>query len=580
MFSKKLSDLRGGVSAIGDVSQRSDSAYGLKETVLARIQWGHDGSYIEIKIEREYAAGSATGTWTVTVDPTYDTSDTTTGSTWEDVEVEWTWDDTMVSSKCTGDTVDMEGGEFAVTINGTPWRSWSSMTDTGYTYDEAKDRYSCGMPLWEYSNRPIADCSTVDDVALVADTYPTFGYERDSGSGWVEDYLHLVIIPPSNTGCTSYEEIPELEWLTSGSCEGRHWTETTITIPGAHTVECHCPPGYTETQSEIDSVHLPNDIDRDFGIDWIHMTPATSDLYDWEYEATYQCYAIEDGASSVVTESGNGIDPWARCGYEGLSISNINKTLFCIDRLQEMLCILPPPLSGPESQDPCTAGDDYGYFYYGTSEMTVSAPTCVSNGGEPWSLIVPFGPWYEEISGLGGYVLFSHWSFGTPIGAPAWTSVVDSSTHSRYGRIAYDHMLRRYAIFAYGDGASVKLKISDDDGVSWRSEEVLFVSANYPDIEFDEADRWLVSAAFKYVSGSSGPGNIYVKYMPPDTGTWTSEFTVNDETDTPIEFEATTFKFRKPDSMDYPWILVAVPYGETERAHYRSSDDLVSFKRL
>ena len=266
-------------------------------------------------------------------------------------------------------------------------------------------------------------------------------------------------------------------------------------------MECHCPPGYTETQSEIDSVHLPNDIDRDFGIDWIHMTPATSDLYDWEYEATYQCYAIEDGASAVVTESevvpipGRVADTKA-CRFP-ISTRHCSASTACRKCYASFRHHYPGLRVTTHVQQETTMGTTTT----ARLEMTVSAPTCISNGGEPWSLVVPFGPWYEEISGLGGYVLFSHWAFGTPIGAPAWTSVVDSSTHSRYGRIAYDHMLRRYAIFAYGDGASVKLKISDDDGVSWRSEEVLFVSANYPDIEFDEADRWLVSAAFKYVSG-------------------------------------------------------------------------------
>ncbi len=577
MFTTTLRDYRGKVEALGSVTERTDTTTAITETVIARIQWGHASEYIELKIERVYAAGDSTGSWVVTLDPTYGSPVTLTGSVWEDVSVTWEMDDSKLSAKKSSHPATWEMSEMRVYVNTVLWQTLSSHTDSAFTYNLTLDRYSCGG--WKFStlNREIVTCSTPDDYWLLANLFPEYGYERKVGASWTDDPLNLTIFPYPDPSCECQEAFPVLTWVRTARCVGRHWVETHIVVPEAHEVTCHCPEGYTETLPEIDEIHYPTELDRDFGY-WIHMTPSNSGLNAWSAESASECYGLLDTPPGETVISDSGIDPRARCAYE-FEIDRVEKSLFCQDRIQEMLCILEPP-GAPTAMDPCVDNDDSGCIFHARSSLVLDGP-CADSTKEPFCFAFTPMHWFEEVYNCDGDIIFAHWKKPIPTGDIEYMSKVVTGGNNSHPRLFADQFARRYCVYARNASGTLStlLKTSDDDGRTWRTEETTFTMAKYPDGMYDEAYRFTLLAAFKYVSGSSGPGNIWVQVKPPNSATFGSEYTVKDETGTPLVVADTSFKFTAPPAPSAPWVLVCVIDGETERSYWMSVDFGVSWRR-
>lgn len=577
MFSTVLTDLRGKVEALGAITQRTDVNTGIVQAVIGRIQWGHGGNYIEIKVERIYIASVATGNWIVTLTTPWSGPFTTTGSTWEDVSVTWQMDAAKVSTKISGISANWEMDELRVYVNGSLWQTLASHTDSSFTYDQRLDRLSCGGWKFTLTNRTLVSCGMTTDYWVLADLYPVYGYERQESGVWLDDPLNLTIFAYPDPSCECQEAFPVLSWLRTASCIGRHWAETHDIIPATHEVTCHCPEGFTETQAEIDEIHYPSELDRDFGF-WIHMTPSNSGMNGWSAESASECYSLLDAppGETVITDSG--FDPLSRCAYE-YEISRTEKLLFCQTRLQEMLCILLPP-GAPTPMDPCVDNDDSGCVFNARSELTLDGP-CADAVKEPFSLAVnPMG-WYEEVYNCSGNIMFYNWDHPIPTGDIHHMSLVTNSGNDSHPKIAYDDKFRRYVVYARDASGTltVRMRISDDDGRSWRAETTESTLAKYPTLLYDEFSQHFALLVFKYVSGTSGPGNIWIKVRPPDSSAFGAEFTVKDPATVALIVADTTYHVVAPKTASGPWVLVCVIDGESAQSHWMSFDFGISWRR-
>jgi len=78
-------------------------------------------------------------------------------------------------------------------------------------------------------------------------------------------------------------------------------------------------------------------------------------------------------------------------------------------------------------------------------------------------------------------------------------------------------------------------------------------------------------AWFVYNSGSSGPGRIHIKRKNGGDDDWETPWTI------PIDFEPNGFDITAPPESGGPWILAAIPEGDTEPSDYESTDDCSTF---
>lgn len=123
---------------------------------------------------------------------------------------------------------------------------------------------------------------------------------------------------------------------------------------------------------------------------------------------------------------------------------------------------------------------------------------------------------------------------------------------------------------AWTRSGTVYFAVSTDDGQSFGTPESLGSGS----MVRVASDAWLghrIVAWFVYNSGSSGPGRIHIKRKNGGDDDWETPWTI------PIDFEPNGFDITAPPESGGPWILAAIPEGDTEPSDYESTDDCSTF---
>lgn len=120
---------------------------------------------------------------------------------------------------------------------------------------------------------------------------------------------------------------------------------------------------------------------------------------------------------------------------------------------------------------------------------------------------------------------------------------------------------------------------STDDGNTWSAPVLAFSSGHRPDIE--HYDGHLVEAAFKYNSGTSGPGRIYTRYWGPGDTTWSGETAIVDQAGAAITVADDSFNITPCDDSPQRWILTCLIDGESSTSEWQAWDQrCTAFKRI
>jgi hypothetical protein len=113
--------------------------------------------------------------------------------------------------------------------------------------------------------------------------------------------------------------------------------------------------------------------------------------------------------------------------------------------------------------------------------------------------------------------------------------------------------------------------ITRSDGGSYDTPTLMFSNTHNPIVKPNFVGG-LLFAAFRWDSGTSGPGKIIGAYQgPSDTGPG-SEFNLKDELGADLKFEDLGFCFTEPKDTMFAYVLVAVPEGGSEMKRYGCKD--------
>lgn len=129
---------------------------------------------------------------------------------------------------------------------------------------------------------------------------------------------------------------------------------------------------------------------------------------------------------------------------------------------------------------------------------------------------------------------------------------------------------------AYVRGGNSVYKFSNDQGRTWSNEISLITNSKYPRMAIGP-DGTIVWSAFKYISGSSGPGKIHIISYGPGASSIPSTVIAKDETGSDIEVEDDTFDISFSSDPHGRWLLFAKRSGETSPTHFASADDAKTF---
>lgn len=155
-----------------------------------------------------------------------------------------------------------------------------------------------------------------------------------------------------------------------------------------------------------------------------------------------------------------------------------------------------------------------------------------------------------------------------PVGGFDATTVVGSFGRARIGN---DSRGNGIMMVAEHDGNVVALW-SYDDGLTYSTPMALITNSWFPTINEKPTGEIFV-AAFRYDSGTSGPGTIVGRYRYSGESAFSAEFTFKDSAGNPIKFEPETFHFcAAPEGPDR-WLLTCKLEGETGVRVLASADD-------
>lgn len=186
------------------------------------------------------------------------------------------------------------------------------------------------------------------------------------------------------------------------------------------------------------------------------------------------------------------------------------------------------------------------------------------------------GWYYRAFTDATGDVLFKAAAFSTPLyGWEVETAVTTGGGNSN-PRLAQDALLGRlYLTYAVG-GGGLALRTSDDEGETWEAQTVAITGGRFGLVACGE-DGSLALMAFKYDSGTSGPGKIYFRFQGPGDAALSAEATVKDSGSSAIAFEGEQFGLCQPFDGQRRWVLAARASGSTDVTEYESFDDCKTF---
>lgn len=204
-----------------------------------------------------------------------------------------------------------------------------------------------------------------------------------------------------------------------------------------------------------------------------------------------------------------------------------------------------------------------GYFFVGDTGGDVG-------GGATWCIHTPWGHFHytNTVPGEGTYHNRAPWQT-TQYG-------LDSSelvTVLEGGQIAYQPGGAGIITMLAGDGSSVYLLESYDDGETYVSMSELFPGKPGPFFHGYKRDGLVLAACFDYDSGSSGSGKIYGKTRAPGESSFGSEFTFKNTSGTAISFEDVQFSFTLAPEGHDRLTMMATKAGGTGPTFFYSADE-------
>jgi len=178
---------------------------------------------------------------------------------------------------------------------------------------------------------------------------------------------------------------------------------------------------------------------------------------------------------------------------------------------------------------------------------------------------------YWEASLSGNDIYVKRANYGNPRGG--WDNVLQVTSTADCSDIGIDFCSGLLTL-VYTRGGNVCIRVSNDRGESFRSETVIMAGGILNRIHSSPlGDRIL--ATFKYDSGTSGAGKIYVsKKLRGDTS-WSSPTAILNSSGAALSVADNGFDFSYGHA-NGRWILSAVKYGGTDPTTFASFDKMTS----
>lgn len=241
---------------------------------------------------------------------------------------------------------------------------------------------------------------------------------------------------------------------------------------------------------------------------------------------------------------------------------------------------------------PCTVWgfcDSAGSFCQWFGERSLyhpQAPACLGTALWPWNFETRDGRLFRTDIRDGDVWVYAS-PFHIPPGGvfPIQTQVTSSQDCIR-PTIAEDTRRRLHLTYTRLDGSdnpSAFHRWSDDDAESFGTETALPIpDGKYTTCNTDE-DGNVIFAALVYLSGTSGPGNVFVQFWGSGVpySSLSAPVMIVDDAAAAIPFIDTTFHISPAHHGGKAWILSAVVDGETDTSEWQCfHEDDWSFKRI
>lgn len=283
----------------------------------------------------------------------------------------------------------------------------------------------------------------------------------------------------------------------------------------------------------------------------------------------------DNGSSSTLTTTNTTTDPYTICLKETLDYYGHWHTL-CDYEIST-----PPydPCTPPFGYEPDVPAPDPALYPYCENGISIAqdwlTPSCtnppfrnLANFHTPW------GHFHREHQRI-GELEHKRAIFDLPV--PSWdnTATLLNDGFDYDINFCYEPLSAGlYVILAHEDPPgtwTTDLTATNDDGETIDTVAALFSNARWPYIR-ETQEGGLLSAAFRWNTGTSGVGKIKGKTKGPGDSSWSSEFTFKDTSGVDIAFEDAAFAFSPAPESPCRIILTAIKSGDTGPTEFYSAD--------
>lgn len=492
-----------------------------------------------------------------------------TGGTWE-VEID---DLALTRTACVG--YSWSYSEIRLYINGVLIYTGGANAGGGTGYDHRYNR--CRLyASTEYD--PSMVCNPASCPGATLTIWPTSrlvgGYQRDTGSGWFGDGVLIdptgfttpLSIPTCPGACTCFPTAPAITGTDSYAVEvygERKYLSTAAT----RSHDCYCKDGSfggSVTEYQVDEDTYDDST-------WVHVVGEEHGI---RRRVIIQrsccncvCPAYTDAECRITTTT----TPSSKTYCESYrSSTGWKDTVYCWSGM----VICPEPPGGGDGAGRCGQSDDIFCAFDAYVHVYWPDDTCGESSSGPHNSRDKLGR-YTRTAVRDGQLWLLRADSGSP--REGWDLETLWGENISQARTMWRPDLTLRLIYRDSSDGHVYWSRSTDDGVSFEDPELLFMSAHYPE-PMQNGLGWEVFAVFKYDSGSSGPGKIFLRVQPPDENIPGAEFSVKDAAGVPIAFAADSFGIEAPPNGPSRWVLTAMADGATEPGEWESTDEGVSWE--
>lgn len=202
-------------------------------------------------------------------------------------------------------------------------------------------------------------------------------------------------------------------------------------------------------------------------------------------------------------------------------------------------------------------------------------------GNHPANYEMPEGHYLRANSVEGDIEVWAvNWT--APDGGFDTQDIVTTTGNDVYPSLGHDHIAHAvWLVFEREDPANtftIKRGISDDQAVSFNALTTVISNARYPRLAI-APNGTIIIAAFRYDSGSSGPGTIVAKRQLPGDAALSGEFTFQSGGgDLAVDDEI--IDLIKIPGIEDRWVLLVQPSGSSDLKLYESFDECATFDDL